>query len=266
MGGLTGSLAYIFGIMKISNNRTKLAIASTIAYANTDDVGLELFDFDATTGIVSNSRLLRSGVHCYGICFSPDDTKLYLQWEDLNLTMSQVCQYDISQTTLSAIVGSKVNICTAAVAAYADLKLGADDKMYVNDLVNTDYVALIDSPNNAGLACHYVSNYMGLIPGSQCFYGFANQYVKPMCAVGVTPSRVKGELRIYPNPVVDEMVVESGEGGVISIYNVLGQAVYSAKLEKGKTIISTKGFAKGMYFVELVYGDGVREVRKIIKE
>ena len=88
-----------------------------------------------------------------------------------------------------------------------------------------------------------------------------------LTTVGIPPSPLKGELRVWPNPVQNELVIESVcDLASVSICNVLGQSVYYSILDKSKTIISTKDFAKGVYVVQVVYSDGSKDVVRVVKE
>lgn len=74
-------------------------------------------------------------------------------------------------------------------------------------------------------------------------------------------------VKIYPNPVLDELFVEI-EGNTelteIEICNVIGQIVYKSTM-KDKTVISTIGFSKGVYLVKIDNGKSVI-YKKIVKE
>lgn len=66
-----------------------------------------------------------------------------------------------------------------------------------------------------------------------------------------------GNISIYPNPVSDELRIENtGNPGTISfdIFNSEGQVVIRGNLID-KTIVSTKDFAPGIYFLKLQSGD-----------
>ena len=93
-------------------------------------------------------------------------------------------------------------------------------------------------------------------------------YVTDGSTEGVAGQRLeKPYLTVYPNPVQNELVLESKENGMtINIYNLLGQLQYKAIVGQNKTIISTKDFVMGVYFVQVIYSDGGMEVRKVVKE
>jgi gliding motility-associated-like protein len=130
------------GHMKINKQFNKLAIGVTFGSR------MELFDFDNTTGVVSNPitwnfNLLSPLI--YGIEFSPDGKVLYIS--DLNT----ILQYDLMQTTPLAIQNSVYQVATGGNTS---LQLGIDDKIYVN----AGSVNAISCPNKLGAACGYQTN------------------------------------------------------------------------------------------------------------
>ncbi len=66
------------GIMKVSHDSKKLA--SVISYRENHPV--ELFDFDASTGMITLSKSIPVQGTSYGVEFSPDNSKLYISFLD----------------------------------------------------------------------------------------------------------------------------------------------------------------------------------------
>ena len=126
------------GSIKISPDGTKLAIAHT-------RVGVEVFDFDAATGQVSNPIRLREGdEQYYGVEFSPNSDVLYLTIQEISLL-----QYDLNAAD---IVASESEITNNPLIF--GLQLGIDGKMYVA-LENTPFLAAINQPNILGAGCDF---------------------------------------------------------------------------------------------------------------
>jgi len=98
----------------------------------------------------------------------------------------------------------------------------------------------------------------------------AYYYIDDVSVVDCTGDGVREEtdangINIYPNPTTDAITVElktkTKQGGMVEIKDVLGQVVYSSKINTAKTVIDIGGFAKGVYFVEVG-----NERKKIVKE
>lgn len=121
---------------------------------------MEIFDFDITSGIVSSAASLplespRPGI--YGICFSPDNSKLYVSQL---YGPRGVVQFDLSAGTLAAIISSRTHLSTRRAGA---LQIGPDNRIYISV---DEYVDIINFPNQAGAACSYSEFALDLSPGA----------------------------------------------------------------------------------------------------
>lgn len=132
------------GHMKINRQFNKLAIGVTFGSV------VELYDFNNSTGVVSNpiswSYNLSSPL-IYGIEFSPDGKRLYIS------NLDKLLQYDISQTTASAIQNSLYQFPTGFTQP-ASLQLAPNDKIYIN----SGNIDVINCPNKLGASCGYQQN------------------------------------------------------------------------------------------------------------
>lgn len=72
-------------------------------------------------------------------------------------------------------------------------------------------------------------------------------------------------IKIYPNPVFDNIFVFVNDGGSIEITDVSGKVVYRSELSDGIAKISTIHLLKGTYFVKIRHKDGNTQMFKIIK-
>jgi len=131
------------GFMKATISGSKIALAHYSLGA------IELFDFDNSTGILSNCQ---TDVTChpdaYGLEFSPDETKMYV----CDIINPNLYQYDISGGSFS----DPINISNSLVNG-GGLQLGPDGKIYVSD-VYTSYLDVINNPNGLGEDCDYVND------------------------------------------------------------------------------------------------------------
>src|SRR5690606_30706515 len=117
-------------MLKASPDGTKIAVTNTIHYQS-----VELFDFDNTSGELSNEIFLFHGhsfSSCdafgyYGIEFSPNGNLLYVS----NVTCPLIYQFDLTAPDIS---GSAVEITVPSfwVDFKGALQLGPDNKIYVS--------------------------------------------------------------------------------------------------------------------------------------
>lgn len=144
------------GYMKISPNGSKLALCSSGL-----DI-LELFDFNTTTGQVSNGQVILSETgELYGVEFSTSNERLYVS----NTLGRKIYQFNLSATNISA---SKVKVYESSQVPTA-LQLGPDGKIYIG-VYAENFLGVINNPNNLGLSCNLQINGVDLL-GAQCLAG-----------------------------------------------------------------------------------------------
>jgi len=149
-------LPYAFGNMDISADGTRIAASCYGTLKSTD-----LYDFNKTTGIVSNKRIIDS-VWNYWMQFSPDGNKLY--------TTGPIAQYNLSLLpSLSAVKASKYII--RDTATFGSLRVGPDGRLYTIISRRTPpspfefFIYSINNPNNLGAACGFT--YLLKLPSSE---------------------------------------------------------------------------------------------------
>lgn len=138
------------GYLKFSPSGTKLAAALW------GKGTFELYDFDNSSGIISNPIAIKHPDfnRAYGLEFSPDENFLYVT-ETLQ-TANRIFQLDISDDNSAEILKSKTTIGQITDAYFGALKLGPDNKIYVaKNRMNT--LGVINNPNSKGLNCNYIS-------------------------------------------------------------------------------------------------------------
>ena len=148
------------GQLKFSPDGTMLVAA--------DNEDLNLFDFNATTGELSNARLLKMPQFLWpdAISFSPDGTKLYA-------AKQSVVQYDVSSGNIAEIKASEKILTSYVNNNFYNFQLATDGKIYVTKGGGggtSDYLGAITNPNVSGIAANVVEKYFFL----QGFDSFVN--------------------------------------------------------------------------------------------
>ena len=141
---------YVWGYMKISPDGTKLAMAHSAAKA-------ELFDFDTSTGSVSNARVIYDDDYSYGIEFSPNSKVLYVSNFNLELGLMQ---YDLTTNPIASTLLSN--------NTFRALQLGPNGKIYIAK--EDDKLGVINNPNIFGLGCDLQIDAVSLL-GRKCKLG-----------------------------------------------------------------------------------------------
>lgn len=141
------------GYMKASPDGKRIAIAN---------YGLdlmELFQFDNSTGMVSNAMSFTNYCDAYGIEFSPDGSKLYLSL----VFNPSIYQFDLSGATYDEIASS---VTVAGISGSPGaLQLGPDGKIYIVQY-KSSWLDAISNPNGAGTLCSLTRNAVSIAPAT----------------------------------------------------------------------------------------------------
>ena len=145
------------GALKFSPDGTKLAAALW-----RDNNKFEVYDFDRSTGKVSNPRGFGPYQEAYGVEFSPDGRYLYGTCNGnsagaigrAGASETQLIQIDL-KTKKTETVGRSSNHKIGA------LQRGPDGRIYVAREDNS-FLGVIENPNAAGAACRYVDDGLNL--------------------------------------------------------------------------------------------------------
>ena len=139
-------VTYPEGYMKISPNGKRVALCQ----ANGAYTGFfESIYFNNETGMVSDENIVRKEWGGYGVEYSPDNSKLYIN-------SSYLFQYDLNAGTPQEILASEIEL-SGPTPLEAALQLGPDGKIYcaIGGNGSEYYLSVIDSPNEVGLACNF---------------------------------------------------------------------------------------------------------------
>ena len=155
--------AHVFyrGVHKFSPNGRK--VAATLPYRT-----VELYDFDNSTGVLSNVIKLDtisnppfvngvSEANSHGAEFSPDGTKLYVTYGNKHPFL---CQFNLCAGSPSAIAASKTIISYDTLNSgglFYPIQLGINGNIYVNnsDTLYASSIGVINNPNALGAMCNY---------------------------------------------------------------------------------------------------------------
>jgi len=151
----TGSTMNAAGYMKTSPNGKSIAVAIY-------ETGIfELCDFDNATGLIKNPIPFNipDNLHCYGLEFSPDGSKLYVSRVG---DYSGIYQVDVSAGDSTAIANSIVTIVENPFAwLYHAMQYAPDNKIYIAKRKQT-FLSSIEFPNKKGDMCGFKENAVDL--------------------------------------------------------------------------------------------------------
>lgn len=175
----SGSNQSTIGNLKFSPSGEKLALAKSFS-----PNFVELFDFDASTGVISNPITI-SGMFYntsegpYGIEFSSDSNVLYVS--DIGSGPSRIHQFDLSSGNQTDIVNSDY-VLFQGNGVLGSLQLAIDEKIYVANYA-TNFLDVIENPNTLGSTTSYTDNGVDLM-GRQCRLGLP-PFIQSFFNVGI---------------------------------------------------------------------------------
>jgi gliding motility-associated-like protein len=168
------------GCMKVSPNGKKLGTAVTAPNS------FELYDFDASTGVVSNSLSLPVSGPGYGCEFSPNSSKFYGTISGSSIIVNRLYQWDLCAGANTAILASTK---TFSATHTGQLQLGPDGKIYqaravlekmrmspeitIDILYGTSVLGVIHNPNEAAININFNNTAQSVYPGVS-LYGLPN--------------------------------------------------------------------------------------------
>jgi gliding motility-associated-like protein len=229
------------GHMKISPEGDKLVCATAL--------GLELFDLDINTGIVSNPLMLDNRRANVGVEFSPSGRFLYITFGD-GINLGDLGQYDLFA---SDIISSKIIIGNMYYEIGA-LQLGSDNKIYTIRYPNT-FLDVIHNPENLGVSCNFQLNALNLntlidVNGEWMRYvglpNFVSSYFSSFSSENLCLGQTTN-FNITNTTDVTNVNWDFGDGNfsngtsVSHVYSATGTYTVSAEITKNlETIVKTK--------------------------
>jgi gliding motility-associated-like protein len=152
------------GQMKVSHDGKKLSVVVNVLNI------VELFDFNTTTGQISNPITLNvfpidlAGV--YGTEFSANNKVLYVSYRN----NSKLYQFDISSNNSSTIIASSLIIPAGRIPCA--MEMGPDGKIYIANIFFQS-LSVVNNPDNYGSGYNYSSGSISLV-GRDCQLGLSS--------------------------------------------------------------------------------------------
>jgi len=175
----------VMGQMKASRDGKKLAMANKIT-------GVELFDFDNSTGVVSNAKHIFTPPTqwggTFGVEFSPSGNVLYATEEIMSpmIPGSLIHQFDLTAGSALAIANSKITVGQTLSGDRTALQLAPNDKIYMA-YIEAKTLPVINQPELLGSACGLNLNGI-FLNGAWSWMGLPNPTVSIAPTMNLHPS------------------------------------------------------------------------------
>ncbi len=255
------------GQLAISPNGSKMATWYNLVNGYFLDT-LELYNFDKTNGIVSNtiSLPLDTADQAYGMSFSPNGNLLYVPTLNTNGDMlTQLWQYDVSSNNQTTIQNSRIEIFNSMNHWLYSMQLGADGRIYIakEGTQFADSLGVINFPNQLGSACGFSLNEYDFsaqkiwwtLPNLPNSY-FNNNSWLPNCSVGISELTTDTKLIMYPNPANNYVVIEAAfdmDFSNLKITDIQGKniPVKISSQNRNTIVLDLTNISKGLYFITI---------------
>ncbi len=251
-----------YGYMRVSPYCNRIATAlGKQTQMNIPDTTAQVFDFDNTTGIVSNAIFIADLTNlesAYCCEFSPDNSKVYFT-EHNGMGVYQVDLDDPNPAS------TFTNISTTSTSVQSSLTLGPDNKIYITKS-QSNSLAAINSPNLPGMLCDH--NGFAVVLGMN-LNSISTCNILKQCTqfTGVTEYENNlSECVLYPNPATGSVMIsitgksnKANCNGMLQLIDVTGRVKYTTEYPKSSNeqILDVRGFSRGMYLVRITTCDDV---------
>ncbi|MEP7264131.1 MAG: T9SS type A sorting domain-containing protein [Bacteroidota bacterium] len=237
-----------YGQMKFNTCGNRIALAAGYL-----DV-VEIFDFNLTTGVVSNPVSLPIGSHVYGVEFSNSGRYLYVSCYD---PLGTLLQFDLMPGNAPGILATKTAL--SQTPDIYGLQLANNQKIYVCKSFS-QFMGTIDNPEGPGLLANYIDANVFLDPNSTgstsslSLPGFVTSTlgIKGPCLVtSVSENTEEQNQLLYPNPAINSFHIMMPYAGTdLYIYDSLGKLIkYKTGLSQGNNLVPLNNIDAGVYTV-----------------
>jgi hypothetical protein len=226
---------------------------------------IELYDFDAALGSLSNRIVLATDTIPASFTFSPDSKKFY---QSCGWTKFTTYQYDLSVNSASAIIASKTLIYytyTLLENEFEDFQMGRDGKIYGCRETVSDTLCVIHNPNAAGTACNIVAKEFYLKGGgaAQALPNFIQSYFdvsnSNVCLTGLNDiTSTEDRITVYPNPFNNYTTIDlSGilhyttQSFEITLYDATGRQLQQFNTNEKTITIKRNSLNAGIYLLKI---------------
>lgn len=237
-----------------------------IRYSSPD--GLYIFDFNRTTGILSNFiHVPFDTTFAEGLAVSPNSKYLYVSTDTI------IYQLDLLSNNIQSsktIIGTYDNFLSPLPTTFFLSRLAPDCKIYINTFATVDVLHVIHNPDEPGLACNLEQHAIQLpFNHRRSMPNFPNYRLGPLvpgetpappCELVVhteePPAEAEAQFLVYPNPASEHLTFAPAAPAVGSwqLFHADGRPALQQRLDgrSHEYRVAIGHLPPGMYFYRLL--------------
>ena len=242
------------GYLKFSPNSQKLACAIY------DEDIIDIFDFDASGGTLSNLITITGFTYIngpYGLEFSTDSSKLYAT----DGASTKVYQFDLSYSSATDMTNHAIQVGDVSGGSLGAAQLAPDGKIYIADL-DEPYLHVICDSDKLGDECSFKENYFVLSGASS---GITSQWGLPnavsnnyySCDRAVYYTNIDRTVGFDFDVIFDNLNDVIEEKDIESQFNLYKYDTNSGRFNTSPVytseLVPSTGLTKGMYMLQLPF-------------
>lgn len=238
--------------------------------------GLDVFDFDRSTGQLSNFRHLDIDTEygVAGLSISPNSQFAYISVVD------SLWQVDLTQPNLEdglEFIADWDGFIDPFPVTFGVHQIGPDCRIYISGQSSAAYLHVITYPDRKGAACGFVQHGVHLPYQNSllCIPNFPHFRVDEaeVCDSTITAVfshvvDIVSGLKLYPNPATDAITITLPSEVVssrIAITDLDGRVWHSADIVSDTDIVlDTYTYPRGVYIVTITTDDGRRYAERVV--
>lgn len=231
-------------------------------------IGMQIFDFDRATGVLSNAKYLplKNYDRAYGgCCFSPNSKYLYIN------TPLEVLQIDAENPNMESMdtVGKFDNFFDSYPTTYFHMAHAPDCRIYISCPSGCRFFHVILYPNKKGKACQLVNRGLKLLTRNgdatplfphyridEAYPCDSSILIDVNWTTDLQDIQLNFPIHVYPNPTQDQVNFDLGDHyfkGLILFYDLLGNEKKRVRLTEAMNQfqIDLSSLENGIYYYSL---------------
>lgn len=263
----------VIGDSIVGQGQAKYSPDGTMFAAHNGWDDYHLYDFDRSTGLLSNYRSLKFEGETFGLGmeFSPSSRYTYLS------RRTEIFQVDNTEEHLEdglVLIDTLRTASEGLTASFGGAALAPDCKIYISHLSSTRFLTVINNPDEKGDACDVAQrglrmpyfHFINAIPNFPHFRIDEEDICDPTITnVWNVPVADDAALEVYPNPTNGAMTIWTNASVKVGLYNIHGEQVANYGNINGKRDVDISAMPSGVYFVRYVRKNGAISNLKVMK-